>query len=287
MGFENYSSRSAERSSNRFEHPVLLKKHVEARKILEEGAINPLEFSDLYGEENVLRDLRKVEQLKSHFESHESKVASEVFEALVVQHTELSDWLGPNADTIRTSEYDDIINGVDLVLEFNEDKSTRHLALGVDITFGSTSSMQKKFDRIKKEIEADELARVKYFKAHGYEGSLKQLPRVVIGVELDKVIQLAGLWDRKDNKALANHITKDIIAEEIERQLRTFLIYAQSLHKENAVRSYTQAVATLRNVRTARNGFSTDRARTEAAHSDRVFQEITRNLERFRVSSPK
>jgi hypothetical protein len=288
MGIENsFTQRrdaAIDRSQNRVEHPVLKRMHAEARRILDDGSIDPTTFIDLYGNENVTRDLRKVETLKAKFENSESKSASEIFEALVLQHTELSDWLGPNAETIRTSEFDDIINGVDLVLEFNENQSTKHLALGVDITFGSLS-MQKKFERIKMEIEKDELAVVKYFRAHGYEGSLKQLPRVVIGVDIDKVINLAGLWERHDNKALQNHITKDIIAEEIEKQLRTFLVYAQSISAENAVRSYTQALGTVKDVRTVRNGFVEDRARSEMAHGDRVYQEILKNLERFRMTS--
>lgn len=287
MGFENSNQRidsGADRVQNKAEHPILKRVHNEAVRVLEEGAIDPTTFVGLYGHENVARDLKKVESLKSQFTHNETKLASDIFEAVVLQHTELSDWLGPNAETIRTAPFDDFVNGVDLVLEFNENQSTKHLALGVDVTFGSFS-IQKKFDRIKMEIEKDELATVKYFRAHGYEGSLKQLPRIVIGVDIDKVINLAGLWERNDNRALGNHIAKDIIAEEIERQLRTFLIYAQSVNAENAVRSYTQALATMRNVRTVRNGFVEDNARSEIAHTDRVYQEIIHNLERFRVTS--
>jgi len=288
MGIENsFTQRrdaAIDRSQNRVEHPVLKRMHAEAKRVLAHDAIDPARFTELYGNENVTRDLRKVEELKSKFENTESKSAAEIFEAILHQHIELSDWLGPNAETICTSEYDDIVNGVDLVVEFNEDDSTRHLALGVDVTFGSIS-MQKKFERIKTEIEANKLATVKYFEAHGYRGSLTQTPRVVVGVELDKVIQLAGLWERGDNKTLGGHVAKEIIADSIERQLRTFLLYAQSIHAEDAVISYTRAYNTVRQMHTARNGFSQDKTKTQLVQADHVYQSILENLKRFQPSS--
>jgi hypothetical protein len=259
--------------------------HNEATRTLHEDAIDPARFVDLYGEENVTRDLRKVEELKSKFQSHESKKAADVFEAVLHQHVELSDWLGPDAETIRASEFDDIVNGVDLVVEFNEDDTTKHLALGVDVTFG-LQTMQKKFDRIKTEIEADKLATVKYFEAHGFKGSLTQTPRVVVGVELDKVIQLAGLWQRGDNRTLSSHIAKDIVADSIEKQLRAFLLYAQEIKSEAATKSYMRAYNTVRSMHTQRNGFATeDKARMQMVYADRVHQAIMENLQRFRLPS--
>ena len=288
MGFENSQQRNTDaridRSQNKFEHPVLRRMQGKAEQILAEDAVDPVRFIELYGGENVTRDLKKVERLKSEFAPHESKGAADVFEAVFHQHVELSDWLGPNAETIRASEYDDIVNGIDLVVEFNEGDTARHLALGVDVTFGSLS-MQKKFQRIKAEIEANKLATVKYFETHGYQGSLTQTPRVVVGVELDKVIQLAGLWERGDNKSLGSHITKDIVADAIERQLRSFLFYAQSVRADDAVKSYTRAYNTFRNVHTTRNGFTEDRSRIQLMQADRVYQAILENLKQFQSPS--
>ncbi len=170
------------------------------------------------------------------------------------------------------------------MVEFNEDDTTRHLALGIDVTFG-TLSIQKKFDRILDEIEKDTLAQVKYFRAHGYEGSLKQLPRVVVGVDIDKVIAIAGYWERQENKTLGSHVAKDIIANEIEKQLRTFLLYAQSIGKQNAARSYTQAFNTVRRMHSTRNGFSDDKSRMEQVHNDHVYSVIMDQLKRFQPPS--
>ncbi len=284
--FTRQIDRSIDDNTNRAMHRTIKSMHPEAVRILKEDAIDPNDFIDLYGEENVQRDLDKVEKTKSGFDSTESKPAAEVFEALVYQNVELSNWLGPNAETIRVSEFDDIMNHVDLIVEFTDESAAQHLALGVDVTFGSIS-MQKKFDRIKSEIDEDKLADVKYFKAHGYRGSLEQVPRIVIGVDIDKVVALAGYWERKDKRALSNHIVKDIIMKEIVQQLQTFLSYAQSKkNSQNAVTSYTRAINTIRKINTDQNGFSSDKLKIKSISEDKVYQGIMKNLEKFATTSP-
>ena len=276
------------RRGNPGEHPVIVAALEKARAMIHENAINPSDFVNLYGSENVERDLKEVVSLKKRFDTNEASEstfkASEVFEAIVFEQVELSNWLGDHAETIRTSEFDDIVNGVDLVVEFTEDSSTNHLALGVDVTFGTTS-IGKKFDRIRKEIDADNLATVKYFESHGFKGSLRQLPRVVIGVERDTVIALAGLWSRQEKKKLGNHFVKDIIMQEIERQLRTFLVYAQSNGATAAVKSYTQALGTIKNIRENTPIDTTSKDRQDAISKDRVFQEIKNQLITFHNTS--
>ncbi|MFZ2253060.1 MAG: hypothetical protein WAW13_02685 [Minisyncoccia bacterium] len=254
------------------------------RKILENGSLDPKNFIDLYGESNVARDLQTVTRLKAGFERDEAKHMAEVLEAIIYEQITQSEWLGPNAETIRPSEYDDFVNGVDLIVEFDDTESSRHLALGVDITFGS-DTMRKKFTRIRNEIHEDKLAEVKYFESHGFKGSLKQLPRVVIGVEIDTIVELAGLWIHGSKKELATHFIKNIISEEIERQLRTFLAYARSINSVNAIRSYTSALSTLEKVRVGSDSTGMDQNKNESIDKDRVYQEIRKQLEDFRVTS--
>ncbi len=287
MGFENAVHRSLD-NRNPGEHPVIIEMHKKAEKILRDDAINPHDFIDLYGEENVARDIQKIESLKAKFEHDEIKRVAEVFEAMVYQHTELSDWLGPNAETIRPSEYDDIVNGIDLIVEFNNEDFTKHLALGVDVTFGS-QTIGKKMERIKAEITSDELATVKYFESHGFKGSLKQVPRVVIGLEKDTVISLAALWMRNQNAELGDHFAKDVIMKEIVQQLQTFLEYAIAIESEKAARSYTQALATLKSTTDvgSRERLIHSREHAEEIKNDRVFKDIQGYLEGFKIPSPE
>ena len=287
MGYESNQKKAdaaIDRSQDKFRHPTLLQAHKEADAFLNKESIDPMDFLELYGDDNVIRDLRKVDELKTKFEGDTSKIASRVFEAIMHQHIEQSNWLGANARTIRTSEYDDFINGVDLVATFRDEASMSHLALGVDITFGSLS-MQKKFDRIKNDIQNNKLADVKYFEAPGYKGSLNQVPRVVIGVDIDKVIALAGLWGRNDNKSLAEHVTKDIIADEIEKQVRAFMMFAKVQRKEEVAEAYSRAYNTIRKMHTVANGFSDEKNRMQVVHDDNVYKAIMEHLKFFTTSS--
>lgn len=284
MGFEDRIISKVDRERSIGEHPMIMKMHEKAEKILADDAIDPHDFIDLYGEENVARDLETVAKLKAKFEVDDTKHAAEVLEALIYEQAELSDWLGPNAETIRPSEYDDLINGTDLIVQFSSNNSTNHLALGIDITFGS-QTMRKKFDRIKNEIDDDELAKIKYFESHGFKGSLKQLPRIVIGVEKDTVISLAGLWLREQKADIGKHFAREIILSEIEKQLVAFLYYAERSKKENAVKSYTVALATVKNIQRESKFISRSASENESVRNDRVYQEIQKQLEIFRTPS--
>ncbi len=287
MRFENAVHHSLD-NRNPAEHPVIIEMHKRAEKILREDAIDPHNFVDLYGEENVARDMEKIKRLKAKFEHDEIKRVAEVFEAMVYQHTELSDWLGPNAETIRPSEFDDIINGIDLIVEFNNEDFTKHLALGVDVTFGS-HTIGKKMERIKTEITSDELATVKYFESHGFKGSLKQVPRVVIGLEKNTIISLAALWMRNQNAELGDHFAKDVIMREITQQLQTFLKYAIAIKSEKAVRSYTQALAILKSTSDVASPERVihSKEHAEEIKNDRVFKDILNHLESFKIPSPE
>lgn len=283
MSFNSFEQNAIRSLDNRNpgQHPVVKEMHPKAKEVLQKDAIDPRSFIDLYGTNNVENDLLEVEKTKQNFETdpeqEDIKKTAELLEAILYIHTELSDWLGPNASTIRTSEYDDIKNGVDMIVEFDEHTSPHHLAFAVDITFGS-KSMSKKFMRIKEEIDADKLALVKYYESHGFKGSLKQVPRIVIGIEKDRIIELASLWMRGKNRELGEHFVKDIIFKEITLQINAFYLYAQRQGKDGAMRSYLRALQTLKLLATNRQTtkFPADYAGDRVLTS--IEAEVTQNF---------
>ncbi len=282
MSFNSFEQNAIRSLDNRNpgQHPVVKEMHPKAKEVLKEDAIDPRSFIDLYGTHNVENDLLEVEKTKQNFETdpeqEDVKKTAELLEAILYMHTELSDWLGPNASTIRTSEYDDIKNGVDMIVEFDEQTSPHHLAFAVDITFGS-QTMLKKFDRIQSEIDADRLAQVKYYESHGFKGSLKQVPRIVIGIEKDRVIELAALWMRNKNRELGEHFVKDIIFKEISLQINAFYLYAKKHNKLDAMRSYQRALDTIKILETHRQAAQFPDDYTE----DRVLSGIKNALRIF------
>lgn len=276
MGYEDNLINNIDRKERRQppdQRRPVREAHYRAEKLIEADAIDPRDFIDLYGRENVDQDLRRIELLKGRFEEDETKKAAEVLEAIIYEQCELSNWLGNNAETIKTSEFDDIENGVDLVVEFMEQIQTSHLALGVDVTFG-TKNIEKKFNKIKAQIQQDQLTTVKYFQSNDFKGSLRNVPRVIIGVELDTVNQLAGLWLQNQKQKLAEHPVRLLFLTQIQKQLEIFLEYAQKNNAQNAIRSYTRALETVRTIRAEQKvGNPSDET------ADRVHAEISNQLE--------
>ncbi len=83
------------------------------------------------------------------------------------------------------------------------------------------------------------------------------------------------------NIEIENHIVRDIIMEELELQLKTFLGYAQKIGAHNSIRSYTQALATLKENRATRPIIPSSRERREAIDHDLVFDAIKLQLKKF------
>lgn len=160
---------------------------------------------------------------------------------------ELNDWLGPNANLVRTTEYDDIVNGIDAVVEFdtNSDKPER-MALAVDASMSPdfhviAEKIRKNANRV---LGIEDHAKVKYFESQitNRKESLNDMVPVVIGVDADNLAELLGKFSsliklqnirgksdlersliRKTKEELANHPAQKIFLEEIRLQLEWYL----------------------------------------------------------------
>ncbi|MEN9920194.1 MAG: hypothetical protein RL538_87 [Candidatus Parcubacteria bacterium] len=219
---------------------TLLKNAEKVRERLDEIAFDPQKFEDLYTEAGVENDLRYVENMNRLFDQtsrHEVieglterdvKELSERVEYEVIRGINVGQWF-EGVGAYKTSEFDDIANGVDVVLEIQEGKNFGQLGLGVDITF--SHNVEKKFKRIKDEIDnydgdKNRLARVKYFDSPntGTRGELNNLVRAVIAVDLPMLKDMTGT---KDPQSLHTHISRHITLLEIQHQLDVFLRYAE------------------------------------------------------------
>ena len=230
---------------NKFEERIienltLEKEFSKAKEVIKRDEIKLEDFEDLYGKENVQKDkeyVRKMEYLfnkeRNSEKDNSSKLAT-IFESVIHEHGELSDWFGSSAFTIKTSRYDDIKNGVDEIVEFiEENKKFSHLALGVDVTIANET--YSKFKKIIDEINQGKLAEIKYFKSDelGIRGELKNVPRVIISVEGKTVRELGGMWLEGKNKELSEHFIQYQILEEILLQSKFFSLYAE---KKNQIK---------------------------------------------------
>lgn len=219
------------------------------RKIFVRDAIDMDGFEDLYGKENIERDKQKIARYQESFEMTANTAYAEILEGILYEQIELSDWFGKNATTIKTSKFDDIVHGTDLVVEFKDPtlQAVSHMALAVDVTFG-TMSMEKKFQKIRVEIEKGTLGTIKYFQSESryMRGELKKVPRVVIGLEKKQVIELSRVWNGGQVKDLAEHPAQKLFLKEILLELEGFKLYAEQAERPEIVAIYAQEIAKIK-----------------------------------------
>jgi hypothetical protein len=223
---------------------VLLPMHEGISRKMAELAIKPESFirpddeNDIYTHEMIARDNAYVKRMKEEFAKDalspgpnglrqgEVRDLAEILEYQIFKGMNIGNWI-PFCKAIKTSEYDDIKNGMDLLVEFSHGDQINHFGIGVDVSF--SHHLGKKFQRIKDEIDKYDgkkhrLGVIKYAKTPSSRGELHSLPRVVAALDLGVMKDLA----RTKNNALNGHMAQHTLIIEIARQLETFTEYAHS-----------------------------------------------------------
>lgn len=196
------------------------------------------DFVDVYGKKQIQEQAKEVERLRAIFDHRkESPEMAEVhqlgkiLEAIVIEQIELNEWLGPNIDTQQTCEYDDYVNGIDFITEFNEDGALRHMGFAIDATHGKEQAIRLKLEKIRSQLNKGELGEMTYFQTgdKSIQGKKRFIPKIVLALEKQHVIDIARLWVQGNQTALAEHPVKQTIMKEITDQLAGQLEYARAL----------------------------------------------------------
>lgn len=257
--------------------PELRKSRIDPRKSLAKPE-GPYNLEEIEEDEKWVDGLEKIfeEDAKKNKHLLEVKRRAELFEALLNEGIELHDWFSKDAGTIAPSRYDDIKNGIDLLVEFSIGGFVKHLGLSIDVTT-STRSVFGKIEQLRWDVQKGHLAQLKYFASEpsGYRGVKNDIPKVIIGADFKLVRELAGIWlnlhnarkekikhDQelgKDNpasaslknqikklqKKLTEHRVQFQILEEIQLQLKYFIVLAESSNKPLLVQKYQDALNTI------------------------------------------
>ena len=267
---------------------ILVKAHEKAKDVFdEEDVISPDQFGH-FDPAMIARDMKFVKEREKMFaegetdDSKQRRIAAEVLEAIIIEQTELANWLGESVSTVRASRYDDIANGVDTIAEFAQEMSTAYLALAIDATYGDPS---EKLARIQKEIARGSLTQVKYFKSSDgtYVGSLQKIPRVVVGVSQEQIVELATLWVSGKKDELATHPVQLQIIEEIMMQLRAFMAYAEKLGKTDIVEIYQRQLRLIESIQQSpeKQKIAKFHGTRDFRATDRVFDGLVVGLRTF------
>jgi len=260
------------------ERNTINRAYEKAVSVAEKTTIRPEDISPPYSPEEIAEDKRYVEKRERDFEKNpesekENLKYATVLEGIVLDQITTNGWLGKNAQARKTSRYDDIKNGIDIVVEFQkEDIFSHHVGLAVDATFGNPTFVQKKIQDVLDNIKKGKLAELKYFETKNYKGVLKNIPRVIIGVDRRHVLELATLWSNiEEREKLEKHPAQRIFLREAIRQLDFFAEFASKEGQKELVPIFEQNAKILRDISSEKSmaGITTD----EYA-DDRVFNSI-------------
>ncbi len=220
-------------------------------KVKQSKRINILkeeDFKDVYPEEEIERDIQSDAKFQKIFDDNDASEAtgiqaenakkSQILEHIIIEQSELEDWLGENAVTFKATRHDDIHNKIDMIVEFEEAsenienaiKELSHLGLAIDISF--SKDIDRKFEKIKDEIKSGHLSEVKYFRSERAGAKkLEHLPRVVIACSKITLRDLTEKWLEGDKSSLEKHIFQLQMLEEISMQLKAYEDYARVVVK--------------------------------------------------------
>ncbi len=256
---------------------------------LEEDRIEMDDFKRLYGDRRVEEDKKEVEKRKNFYKENnsnqekEAKKLATIFEAIINENLELSEWLGENAQTMPTTEYDDFVNGVDTIIEFiEEDKNPSHLGMAIDATY--SSELGKKFTKIKENIDKEKLATIKYFKSINMDfmGEKSQIPRVIVGADNNTIKELIELWYTGKKKELGEHPIQFQIMEEILIQLESFMQYAKKINKPGIKEKFRIIYNIIEKIQKEKEKEFKDKG-VDTSVRDDMFETIKSYTEKFSV----
>jgi hypothetical protein len=212
------------------------------------------EFIDVYGKEEVENDGEKLKAFENDVEEMDQKKhAAEAFEAIVIEESMKSAWMGRNARVTPTNKFDDVFNKVDCVAEITNQNETQELGIAIDITFTKDENdITRKLDGIKKHIDQGHApALIKYFKDKDGNPRKLLVPKVIIGCNADTLRELINLtvqktseneiiWKKAEHE-LNFHYFQTILLNEMLIQVKAFCQYAESKGQEKTRNSYYKA----------------------------------------------
>jgi len=282
---KNYQEAFTDKLSEELKTEAFVKK---AREIFRVNPpIDPKSFEGVpgYATEEIAKDTAWVQEMEQRFdaegtpEQKELKKYATILEAMLNEMIGLHNLLGQRAEAITSSDFDDIRNGVDLIVEFQDEtgENASHLALAIDVTF--TSAVNEKIRRIKDKIIQGELTSIKYFSSEflGSKGKLLDVPRVVIGIDRSSIEELGEVWLSNNKRALATHGVQRVVLDEVVMELEGLAEFARMHKKERVARAYEFALETVRGVLEKKADIPAG-----TMENDRVFGAIRREMEGLR-----
>lgn len=257
------------------------------------------EFIGVRDKNAVDADKKSVKDLENIFRRENSGSVSqnrvkrgELFEAIVNDQIEASNWFGENAFVIMPSRYDDIKNGIDGIIKFKTDERGKSVILAIDIT-KDADEIKDKLSGIKKSIESGQLTMIKYFRSEDETVSREPIavPRVIVGADQKTIREISELLllfktrqkhpaagqpgeFKEARERLQNNKLQSQLLLEIKTQLESFLSYAKKLRQTILAKKYKEVLEIINGVlaeKESADNYNPDYAELE---NDNVYRAI-------------
>ncbi len=178
-------------------------------------------FVEQYDKQTILSDKKKVESIKQSAQYQHERSSEPVSLEYSLAHAAQRGLFGEKATATLTTEYDDVVHGIDMVVSFPENEQGERFALGLDVT--TTSDVQvisHKLGRTADTLQQKKLSEVKYYADPQHAEVRGQLvvPRVVIGIESQEAQQIQNDLAGNPDSALSPEVRAQVL-EETELQL--------------------------------------------------------------------
>ncbi len=165
------------------------------------SAFNPEDFiGQPYRREEISADLQKVFEIKrSPTYMHERGNEAVALEYVLMEGIKVHGWFGDSVESIqKTSEYDDIMNGVDFVITFHDEDTDKFVYLAIDATTSLDETvLRRKAEKNFGKLAGGKMASVKYFEDPDGNMGETEMPRVVLGLGPEKTVALQKLMVEK------------------------------------------------------------------------------------------
>ncbi len=239
-----------------FQDPDRVKQiHEKVELLMEKERPNPEDFRGIVPDQQIDKDIKNVTMLEKRWsergdpEELEVKRKADIAEYIIYKL--LASWVNQKAIPLLSSKPDDYLRGIDLIIESDmpEDSGDKvnHLGLGIDIALASekkrSNSFKLKTEKVREILLSGMLDEARYVSSGSYEGTIKNLPYLILSVAPSHVEELLSLASsRQVTEKEEGHILKHIVAYQIIRQLGSYYQFSEKMGRVEMSRSYALAL---------------------------------------------
>ena len=193
-----------------------------------------MDFQEVgYSKKEIEQDLRALKNLEKIFETktndgeqvRTTKEIATMTEVALEYGVSKLGWYGDRVKVIKASQFDDVLNGIDGILEVIDPVSeSNFLGLGIDVTFRGLRNEQykKKINKLLEDVRSHKPKQVKYFKDHRGESCKKfTIPTMVLSFHPGDVRNLVYMLKRMSESGTAEKFKQHPIKFEIMNQIIT------------------------------------------------------------------